>query len=274
MSDGFPPAIMYCAAVLSPGEGVVAIERASGRSVVTRQAARGPLQLLVPRNHGDAVWVFLSSLGGGFVDGDSVALDVRIGAGAAAMLATQASTKVYRSVRGCAQEVHAEVGDGGLLVVLPDPVVCFAGARFSQSIDVQLGDGATLILVDAVTCGRAARGERWAFDAYRSAITVRRGERLLLHDAIELDAAAGALDARMGRFDALATLVGFGPRAELAPPPLPERAAGWLAARSELDGGALVRAAAADTEHLHAGIRAALTSLPALLGDDPFARKW
>jgi len=27
-----------------------------------------------------------------------------------------------------------------------------------------------LIVVDAFTCGRAACGERWAFDGYRSAI--------------------------------------------------------------------------------------------------------
>jgi urease accessory protein len=272
---------MYPAPVVSlpdvpraPGEGLLAIERVRTGSVVTRSSARSPLQLLLPRNHGDAVWAFLSNLGGGLVDGDAVALEVRVGAGASAMLATQASTKVYRSPRGCRQRIRADVGAGGLLVVLPDPVVCFAGARLDQEIDIDLGDDASLIVLDAFTCGRAARGERWAFDGYRSAITVRRGAQLLLRDVIELDPAAGALPARMGRFAALATIVAIGPRATIAAPAEPTRNADWIAALSPIAGGSLLRAAATSTTHLHAGIRAALTELPALLGDDPFARKY
>jgi urease accessory protein len=188
------------------------------------------------------------------------------------MLATQASTKVYRG--GAGQRIRAEVGDGGLLVVLPDPVVCFAGARLDQALDVRLGEGASVIAVDAFTCGRAARGERWAFDGYRSAITVTRGNRLILRDVIELDPAHGDLPARMGRFDALATLVAIGPGVSLAEPATPTRGAACVASRSPVEDGVVLRAAATGAEPLHAAIRAALTALPALLGDDPFARKY
>lgn len=260
---------MYHSGVLD-GAGVLAVERGPARrSVITRAVARSPLRILTPANHGHAAWAYVSSLGGGLVDGDAVALRVEIGDGAAAMLATQASTKVYRG--GAGQRIHATVGAGGLLVVLPDPVVCFAGARLEQSLDVRLGDGASVIIVDAFTCGRAASGERWAFDGYRSAITVTRGDRLLLRDVIELDPAHGALPARMGRFDALATIVAIG--AELTDPPPPARGAACLASRSPIEDGTLVRAIATGAEPLHAAIRAALTGLPALLGDDPFARK-
>ena len=256
------------------GHGVLEVARVGGASVVTRSAARSPLQLLVPRNHGDAVWAYLSSLGGGLVDGDEVALAARVGAGAAALLSTQASTKVYRSMRGCRQRLDAEVGDGGLLVILPDPVTCFADARLEQETVVRLGAGGSLLLVDAVTSGRAARGERWAFAGYRSAVTVSREDRLILHDALELDAGHGGLDARMGRFDAIATIVAIGARA----PALAETAAkpggDFLAARSPLAEGVLVRAAATSAERLHQGVRALLAALPATLGDDPFARKW
>jgi urease accessory protein len=255
------------------GHGVLAVARGARRSVVTRAVARSPLQLLVPRNHGHAVWAFLSSHGGGLVDGDEVAFRVEVDAGAAAMLTTQASTKVYRSPRGCRQRVTARVGDGGLLVVLPDPVVCFAGARLEQTIAIELGEGASVLLVDATTAGRVAHGERWAFERYRSVLAVARGGRELVRDAIELDPRHGALAARMGRFEAIATVIAVGPQAATL---LGEviRDDGFVAVSSALPEGALVRAAATSTQELHRGLRILLGGIASLLGDDPFARKW
>ncbi len=254
------------------GHGVLAVARGARGSVVTRAVARSPLQLLVPRNHGHAVWAFLSSHGGGLVDGDEVAFRVEVDAGAAAMLTTQASTKVYRSPRGCQQRVVATVGNGGLLVVLPDPVVCYAGARLEQSIAIELGEGASVVLVDATTAGRIAHGERWAFERYRSVLSVARGERELVRDAIELDPRHGALAARMGRFDAIATVIAVGPQAA----PLGEviRDDCFVAVSSAIPDGVLVRAAATSTEQLQRGLRSLLGGIATLLGDDPFARKW
>lgn len=202
---------------MNAGHGVLSVTRGVTGSVVTRAVARSPLQLLVPRNHGHAVWAFLSSHGGGLVDGDDVAFSVDVGAGASALLTTQASTKVYRSPRGCKQSVTATVGDGGVLVVLPDPIVCFAGAQLDQSISIRLGTDASVVLVDAATAGRVAHGERWAFARYRSVLSVARGDRTLVRDAIELDPRHGPLADRLGRYDALATVIAIGPNAPLRP---------------------------------------------------------
>ncbi len=256
---------------------MLAVACGPGRSVVTRAAARSPLQLLVPRNHGHAVWAFLGSHGGGLVDGDETSLHVEVGAGASALIATQASTKVYRSPRGCRQRVAAEVGAGGLLIIMPDPTVCFAGARFEQEVVVRLGVDASVVLVDAITCGRAARDERWAFARYRSTLAVSRGDLPIVRDTVELDPAHGSIALRLGRFAALATVIAIGPQASLAMVS-PVRTAGdhapWLAVASPLAEGTLVRAAAASVGELHRGLRALLDGIPALLGDDPFARKW
>jgi urease accessory protein len=287
----------------APGEAILEVAQAGARTVVVRAAAMSPLRLLLPRNHGHAVWAYQASLGGGLVDGDHVTLRVRVGAGATALVTTQASTKVYRSPRGCRQRVEAEVADGGLLILAPDPTVCFAGARLAQETTVRLGEGASLVLIDAITCGRAASGERWAFASYRSAVSVRRGDALLLRDAIELDAAHGDIAARMGRFEALATVIAAGPVGGPAGRGLAHALAGtgggpralcrsvfpwtggdlfetsrerdWIAAPSRFaTDGMLVRAAATSAERLHRGVRALMSGLPSLLGDDPFARKW
>ncbi|HKA86003.1 MAG TPA: urease accessory protein UreD, partial [Haliangiales bacterium] len=158
---------------LAPGEGVCEVARRGAGSAVVRLAARSPLRLLTPRNHGGAAWVVTTSYGGGLVDGDALRIALRVGPGAAAYLATQSSTKVYPGA--ASQTIVADVGDGGLLVSLPDPVVCFAGARYRQDATIRLGAGAGLVWLDGLTAGRAARGERWRFAGYRARTRIERG---------------------------------------------------------------------------------------------------
>src|SRR4051812_14789077 len=114
--------------MLLPGEGELAVERVGARSVLASAIAASPLKLLAPSNHGDAVWIYVVNFGGGLVDGDELKLRARIRRGASALVTTQSSTKVYRSPRGCSQSFEAEVEEDATLVVLPDPVACFAGA--------------------------------------------------------------------------------------------------------------------------------------------------
>jgi len=271
--------------VPASGDGALRFVRAGSRTVVHTARAKSPLKLLLPNNHGDASWVFLATLGGGLVDGDAVSLSVDVDGGACALLGTQASTKVYRSPGGTTQRLHARVASGALLALVPDPVSCFAGARYAQDVEVHLEDErATLVLVDAVTCGRAARGERWAFARYSSRTRVWRAGRLLATDTVLLDPAHGDLAERMGAFDAFATVIVVGPRAEevrarvLAAPssrPGEARAEGRLQSASALGAdAALGRVAAASARQVIASTRALLEPLARQLGDDPFARRW
>jgi len=137
---------------------------ADGRSRASRLYATSPLRLLTPANHGHAAWLYASSYGGGLVDGDRVSVEVAVECGASAFLSTQASTKVYRSQSGTESRLQARVADGAMLVLAPDPVVCYAGSRYTQWQHVALEPGGSLVLVDWVTSGRRAAGERWQFE--------------------------------------------------------------------------------------------------------------
>src|SRR5262245_48343677 len=97
------------------GHGRVGVARVAGASALVAGAARAPLQLLVPRPRGPAVWACAGTLGGGLVDGDALALEVAVGDGAALLVSTQASTKVYRGA--ASQRLSATVGDGALLAL-------------------------------------------------------------------------------------------------------------------------------------------------------------
>ena len=274
---------------MNAGGGTLSFRRRAetGRTVVETCAARSPLKLLTPNNHGTYAWVYSATFGGGLVDGDTVALDVEVHPGAGGLLATQASTKVYRaesSLRGCRQTLAANVAEGGSLVVLPDPVSPFAGSRFTQRSEVHLAADASLLLVDAFSCGRAAHGERWDFARYASTTRVHREGRLVFHDPVLLDPAHGALGERLGRFEALATVIVVGERfapltasllASAQGTPLTRRADVLVSASPlSASGGAVARIAATSVERLTTALRALLRNLPEILGDDPFARKW
>jgi urease accessory protein len=90
----------------------------------------------MPRNHGNASWVFLANLGGGLVDGDRLELQIEAGRETTALIGTQASTKVYRSPHGCSQRIEVRVEDGAAIAIVPDPVVCFTGANYPQEVYV------------------------------------------------------------------------------------------------------------------------------------------
>jgi urease accessory protein len=270
-----------------PGCGSLAFRRCGRKTVLAAAFAASPLRLLTPRNHGDASWVFSTTLGGGLVDGDRIDLRVDMEAGTAALLATQASTKVYRSPSaaerpptrpsGCVQHLDVRVGEGARLAIVPDPVVCFAGARYSQRVDVVLAEGASLVLLDAYSCGRAGRGERWHFDRLETRSTIARAGRPALADATLLDRAHGPIAERMAGFGAMATLLAVGPGfAPVRDAMLETRSAeGALAAASPVgDDAAVVRVAADRFESASRVLRSSFDALARVLGDDPFARKW
>src|SRR4029078_10544110 len=90
----------------APGSARIAVVRSGAKSVVSRAYVSSPLRLLTPANHGHGAWLYTSSFGGGFVDGDHIVMDVDVGRGATAFISTQASTKIYRSPAGTSSATY------------------------------------------------------------------------------------------------------------------------------------------------------------------------
>ena len=251
--------------------------------MLTRVAAASPLRLLHPRNSGTAAWVYAATFGGGLLGGDAITLDAHVDAGASALISTQASTKVYRSERAASQRLDAHAADGSLLVLLPDPVTPFAGSSYSQEQHIDLAETANLVAVDWMTAGRVGSGERWQFTSYGSRTWIRRGGRVILHDATLLSPGDGDVANRMRRFNCIAWAVAIGPA--LRAPAL--RLAGALdgtaivtradllfsVAPLEADG-VLLRIAGTSAQQVGAVLKQHLNFVPSLLGDDPWSSKF
>jgi urease accessory protein len=253
---------------------VLAVARWRERSVVTRSRSVAPLRLLSPASRGHAAWVYQSSLGGGFVGGDAIDLDIDVAAGARLFLTSQSSSKVYRrAVSRC--RVTASIGDAGVLVAWPDPIACFAGAAFEQRQTLRLARSAGAIAVDAWTAGRIAHGEQWAFDRLVLRTEIEIDGAPVLADAMVVSPAHGGLAARMGRQRAFATIAIAGEAFAAAVPAIAQRAAAPSSSVSVWPWGAVVRVAAPTTEQLVAAIHAIIGApVRDVLGADPFVRKW
>ncbi len=215
-----------------------------------------------------------------------MSLDVRVGAGATCMLGTQSSTKVYQRLdgKGCRQSLDVKIEADGLAVIAPDPLVCFAGAELRQSQRFSLDASAGLVLIDVLASGRRARGERWAMHRYESRCDIFVGDERVYRDALCLDPTDGPIDGwhRMGRFDCIATIVLIGPPLRSAVTKLLAQSQGREFAESApgpfvagpIPGGLLIRCVGNGPESIGRWIRKILWIVPALLGEDPWARKW
>lgn len=278
------------ARVLTPparaaGRGSLVVSRVRELSAITSLQSREPLRMLAPRARGPSVWVYLASYGGGLVSGDHTRLDIHLESATRAFVGSQSTAKIYRHLgdQSCGHHTSALLDREALLVFAPDLVQAYAGARYEQHQTFRLATGASLVLVDGFSSGRAARGERWAFDHFSTRTEVWQQDRRCVWDALQLDPRHGRLAApsRMGRWNAFATVLFVGPAvqelaslwaAELADqPPAPD--ADLRVSGSVIGAGWIFRLVARAPERLGTEIRRRLASLAVALGDDPWSRK-
>jgi urease accessory protein len=78
------------------------------------------------------------------------------------------------------------VADGGVLEYLPHHLIPFAGSSYGQETVAVLAPGATLIAWEALSAGRLARGERFAFEALSMRTRIHRHGVPELVDGLDL----------------------------------------------------------------------------------------
>ncbi len=141
--------------------GALSVALRDGRTRPQRLFQDGAAKIRLPRVTADPAEAVLINTAGGLTGGDRLEWAVEVGAGAAAVVTTQACEKIYRAGTG-----HAEVGAtltveaGGRLAWLPQETIVFDGAAFSRRLDVSLASNAEALIVEATVFGRTARGER------------------------------------------------------------------------------------------------------------------
>ena len=157
-----------------------------------------------PQSNG-SVLVHLHNVSGGVLAGDRLALDIEVEGGAAAQITTTGATRLYRHRAGAADSEHSvriSVGEAGLLEYLPDAIIPYAGARYTQRTEIRLAPHAALFWWEVLAPGRLAAGERFAFDRLRLESRVSSGTRPLLRENFIIEPAERplAVTARMRQY--------------------------------------------------------------------------
>jgi urease accessory protein len=182
-------------------EKIFAANRAEGRLALTvaatagatrrsRVAEQGSLRVRFPGPAGRELEAVLVNTAGGMAGGDRFAIDIAAGAGARLVVGTTAAEKIYRS-RGDATDVSVrlDVGAGATLRWLPQETILFDRARLNRRIDVDMAEGASLLLAEAVVFGRSAMGERVEQGELIDRWRIRVGGRLVFAESVRLGGA-------------------------------------------------------------------------------------
>jgi urease accessory protein len=183
------------AANRASGHIALAVEAKGGVTRRTRVHEAGSLRVRFPNTPGDALEAVVVNTGGGMTGGDRFGIALTVGEGARLVAGTAAAEKIYRSTGPDAEmTVRLAIGAGARLAWLPQETILFDGARLERRIDIDLSDGAALVMAEAVVFGRAAMGEALQQGLFADHWRLRCAGRLVFADSARLD---GAIAARL-----------------------------------------------------------------------------
>jgi urease accessory protein len=251
------------------GELRVEVRRREGRTALDGLRQAGCLKARFPRSDdAGSLAVVTLNTSGGVAGGDTLDSAFTVGPGASATIASQAAERFYRALPGSSPSCvrnRIAVGAGGLAEWLPQEAILFDSCNVQRSLQVELSEDARFLGIESLVFGRAAMGEAVNHGSLRDIIELRRGEHLLLHDALLLNGEIATKLRRKAIADgarALATVLYAAPDADAMLEPLRRldvAASAWdgmLIARVLGANGAVLRAAVVDMLQVLRGGRA------------------
>jgi len=154
---------------------------------------RGGFRARVTRRD-DTCEVYLVNPSGGLAGGDRLELSARAAAGARLTVSTASAERVYRS---CGPDTRVEcrlmAGPGARLEWLPQQTILYEASRYRRNIAIDADPSARVTVLEALTLGRIARGERLEDVVIRDDWRVRRAGRLVFAEALRVVGPASRL---------------------------------------------------------------------------------
>jgi urease accessory protein len=152
----------------------------------------GSLRVRFPSPEDDGLSAVLVNTAGGIAGGDRFDIDIVSGNDARLTVTTAAAEKIYRA-DGPAAELNVRLKSEGRshLSWLPQETILFDRARIRRRFEIDLSEGASLLLCEIVVFGRAAMGERIQAGEFVDRWRLRRGGRLVFAENIRLDGDIG-----------------------------------------------------------------------------------
>ncbi len=216
------PAQMASGSVGKNGLLRLGFERRGTRTILADLERKAPFmaqRVLYPeRALPDLAWLFIITTSGCVLQGDRMALEVKVGPGACAHLTTQSATKIHTMDANFAvQTQHFFLGDGAYIEFMPDPLIPHRRARFLSDTRIILPDSATLLYSEIIQPGRKHHHPDECFGSTLLSLAttaIRSDGRLLFSEKLLAEPERRPLRQTgvMGPFDVLANVILLTPK--------------------------------------------------------------
>ena len=121
---------------------------------------QGSAKAMLPKTHTSSPEVVFLNTSGGLTGGDKLSYDLAMSGGGEVTASTQTAERVYASRSGAAEvDITLRVEAGGHLNWLPQETILFDSAALHRTTRIELSEGASCLLCEMLTLGRAAMGE-------------------------------------------------------------------------------------------------------------------
>jgi len=176
---------------------------ASGQSVLRSQSFAAPVHLSKPHWDGDTLLVNVINPTAGLFAQDKIEYDIAVEPGARLLLASPSATRAHTLSAGEAcVEQHFAVAAGARLEVWPELFIPQRGSRYRQTTRVAVEAGGELFLFEALSPGRTAHGETFAFDWLTWDTDILHAGKLAVRERYTLCPASPGVTALRARFPA------------------------------------------------------------------------
>ena len=156
-----------------------------GKTILKDVSFTAPYKIMKPFQKSDGgIQVMPLCASAGIMRGDVQQFDYEVCEGADLELLSQSFEKIHKMEGGSAsRDIQVRVEKNARLSYFPQPVIPFAGSAFDSTMEIRLEDGTSkLFLMDILSCGRAASGERFGYRRFSSKVMIWRGEELIYRD--------------------------------------------------------------------------------------------
>lgn len=164
-------------------------EARQGRTVTKNLYFQGAFKIMRPvyHHHSAHPCYYILNPGGGYLDGDTYRMRVKLEEEAKLTLTTQSATKVYRTpTQHAYQETEFYLKKGSYLEYLPDPLIAYKDARYIQKNSVHMERGATFLYTEIVTPGWSPEGEHFSYNSLQLLNEIYLDDELIVYDHIKL----------------------------------------------------------------------------------------
>jgi len=160
-----------------------------------------------------ALTCYVLGYGGGLISGDTISLHINVKTNASLVVTSQSTSKAFKAIPGrdaTLVKTVGNVGKGGLLFLVPQPMQCFGGSKLEQETHIVLDGGResanidhdhdeddigiesdqdpSLLLVDWYTGGRKnLDGGLWNMESFHTTTTVSYSKQSLFPSSSSSD---------------------------------------------------------------------------------------